>query len=337
MSDKKSLLKSTNNDEKSQNYGAIVATQTNTSSPQSSQSSIDSIIKTESEMPLDLIKTSTINLYEKLGFGLGHVYNDLCAGVWFSYTLLFMQGALRMSAPLAGALVMLGQIGDAIATPIVGYLADKYGTKRQWHIFGTSLIFATFPMIFSICPGCDTLPNWWQPTYFGVIILIFQFGWAIVQITHLAMIPEMSRTQQDRSDLTSIRYSASVISSVVVFCVTWAVLHARNKTDSNIGPADAYRFRDISLILTLMGLSMSVLFHFSLSLSGYENRRRLALTNRRAVKEKSIEEADDETKRLLPSTSSSDVTVITNGTTAQRNVERKNFLKSPLLYQNAFL
>lgn len=241
MSDKTSLIKSKNNDEKSKNYGAIVATETNTSLS-SSQSSIDSS-KNQSEMPLDLINTSTINLYEKLGFGLGHVYNDLCAGVWFSYTLLFMQGALRMAAPLAGALVMLGQVGDAIATPIVGYLADKYGTKRQWHLFGTSLIFATFPMIFSLCPACDTAPKWWQPTYFGIIILIFQFGWAIVQITHLAMIPEMSRTQKDRSDLTSIRYSASVMSSVVVFMVTWAVLHARNKTDSNIGPADAYRFR----------------------------------------------------------------------------------------------
>lgn len=85
-----------------------------------------------------------------------------------------------------------------------------------------------------------------------------------------------------------------------------------------------------------MGLSMSVLFHFSLSLSGYENRRRLALSNRKIVKEKSIEEADDK-ESLLPSTSSSDVTIITNRKTSSNFVERKNFLKSPLLYQNAFL
>lgn len=79
---------------------------------------------------------STLRIVEKIGFGLGHVYNDLCAGVWFSYTLLFMQGALGMPAAEAGALVMLGQVGDAIATPIVGFLTDKYGTKRQWHIAG---------------------------------------------------------------------------------------------------------------------------------------------------------------------------------------------------------
>lgn len=127
---------------------------------------------------------STLKLMEKLGYGLGHVYNDLCAGVWFSYTLLFMQGALGMPATQAGALVMLGQVGDAVATPIVGFLTDKYGTKRQWHAAGTFLVFMTFPMIFSLCPWCDVAPNWWQIVYFTVVILLFQFGWPIVQITH---------------------------------------------------------------------------------------------------------------------------------------------------------
>ena len=83
-----------------------------------------------------LEKRSTLKMCEKIGYGLGHVYNDLCAGIWFSYTLLFMQGALGMPAAEAGAMVMLGQVGDAIATPIVGLLTDRYGTKRQWHIAG---------------------------------------------------------------------------------------------------------------------------------------------------------------------------------------------------------
>lgn len=81
---------------------------------------------------------SSFSFLQKIGFGLGHVYNDLCAGVWFSYTLLFMQGSLQMSGAEAGALVMLGQVGDALFTPIVGILTDKYGTKRRWHISGMS-------------------------------------------------------------------------------------------------------------------------------------------------------------------------------------------------------
>lgn len=89
----------------------------------------------------------SLNVIEKLGYGLGHIYNDLCAGVWFSYTLLFLQGALRISAKEAGILVMLGQVGDAIATPIIGILADKYGTKRTWHIGGESFYHSLFDKI----------------------------------------------------------------------------------------------------------------------------------------------------------------------------------------------
>lgn len=181
--------------------------------------------------------------------------NDLCAGIWFSYTLLFMQNVLLMPAAEAGAMVMLGQVGDAIATPIVGMLTDRFSTKRKWHIFGTFLVLFTFPLIFSVCPLCTQFPEWWRILYFTIIILIFQFGWPVVQITHLAMIPELSRTQKDRSELTATRYSASICSNVVVYIVTWAVLRVNTTGDSKITPDDWPKFR------------VSDLMHFALKLT----------------------------------------------------------------------
>lgn len=91
----------------------------------------------QTDEAMDDSKT-TLNFFEKIGYSLGHTMNDLFAGVWFSYTLLFMQGVLQMPGAEAGIMVMLGQVGDAIATPIVGFLTDKYSTKRKWHIFGES-------------------------------------------------------------------------------------------------------------------------------------------------------------------------------------------------------
>lgn len=116
--------------------------------------------------PMDENKT-TLRFFDKIGFSLGHIYNDLCAGVWFSYTLLFMQGVLQIPGPQAGALVMLGQVGDAskrsllsrsfekflkfyfilVATPIVGILTDKFSTKRKWHIFGKFSKIPSIPIL----------------------------------------------------------------------------------------------------------------------------------------------------------------------------------------------
>lgn len=94
-------------------------------------------IQSESQPEMIDNNKTTLKFFEKVGFSLGHIYNDLCAGVWFSYTLLFMQGILLIPGPQAGALVMLGQVGDAIFTPIIGFLTDKFSTKRKWHIFGS--------------------------------------------------------------------------------------------------------------------------------------------------------------------------------------------------------
>lgn len=95
-----------------------------------------SILSTTTVQSLSDQTMSTISVWSKIGYGLGHVYNDLCAGVWFSYLLLFLKGALKMPGTEAGGMMMLGQVGDAMATPIVGFLVDRYGTKQRWHIFG---------------------------------------------------------------------------------------------------------------------------------------------------------------------------------------------------------
>lgn len=109
---------------------------------------------------------------------------------------------------------------------------------------GTFLVFISFPTLFSICPMCDVWPTWWHIAYFSIVIVIFQFGWPVVQVSHLAIIPELARTQKDRTQLTSVRYSASVISNVIVFIVTLLVLRSnRTSTDTKISPKDAYRFR----------------------------------------------------------------------------------------------
>lgn len=41
-----------------------------------------------------------------------------------------------MPGGAAGGLILFGQIIDATTTPVAGFLCDKYGAKRKWHILG---------------------------------------------------------------------------------------------------------------------------------------------------------------------------------------------------------
>jgi Na+/melibiose symporter-like transporter len=77
-------------------------------------------------------------------------------------------------------------------------------------ITGSMLVLLSFPMLFAPCPGCrdmNTIINpWLMAVYYGALITVFQGGWAVVQISHLAMIPDLTPTQQGRAELTAIRY-----------------------------------------------------------------------------------------------------------------------------------
>lgn len=80
--------------------------------------------------------------------------------------------------------------------------------------------------------------------------------------------------------------------------------------------------------MTIVGLTMSVCFHFSLSLTGYGRRRRQALDNSNTTRRRTSNESVEES-----------VAPILGAETVPAAATRpqKNFLKSPLLYQNAFL
>lgn len=84
----------------------------------------------------------------KLAFGIGHVLNDICASIWFTYLLVFFHLILGFDATVAGVILLIGQVADALATPFVGFHCDKsddfwlckYGRRKTWHLIGTCII-----------------------------------------------------------------------------------------------------------------------------------------------------------------------------------------------------
>lgn len=47
--------------------------------------------------------------------------------------------------------------------------------------------------------------HWWTLVCYGGIIALFQIGWAVVQISHLSMIPSIALDHIHSADLTAIR------------------------------------------------------------------------------------------------------------------------------------
>ncbi|XP_045121606.1 major facilitator superfamily domain-containing protein 12-like [Portunus trituberculatus] len=185
----------------------------------------------------------------KVSYGVGHVFNDLCASMWFTYLLLFYQNVLQFDNTLAGLILLVGQIADGISTPIVGIFSDKenkipicarYGRRKTWHLMGTVLCFIAFPFIFNVCLGCEDLDDWAKFGYYFIFVVIFQFGWACVQISHLALIPDLTTRKCQRTELNSIRYAFTVLANLSVFTITFFSLNTGQPGPEHITGGDSY-------------------------------------------------------------------------------------------------
>jgi len=213
---------------------------------------------------------TSLPLRKKLAYGLGHIQNDLCASMWFTYLLLFFHQVLNFNNIYSGIILLVGQIADGVSTTIVGALCDgnseegawlcrKYGQRKAWHLIGTLCVTLSFPFLFQSCLGGQDSDEWAQLIYYSAFAIVFQFGWASVQISHLALIPAITSSQNERTGLTAIRYGLTVFSNITVYVITWVILGQGG--EGMIGQEDRIKFRNIMLIVVAIGVVASIAFH----------------------------------------------------------------------------
>ncbi|XP_056585973.1 major facilitator superfamily domain-containing protein 12 [Triplophysa dalaica] len=215
----------------------------------------------------------TLPLCGRLTYAVGHFFNDLCASMWFTYLLVYYHSVLGFNDTNAGVLLLVGQIADGICTPLIGYESDrtsgcgKYGKRKTWHLVGTVSVFASFPLIFNPCFGCDENTSKTEALIYAVpFIIIFQFGWAATQISHLSLIPELVTCEHAKVELTSYRYAFTVMANITVYAVAWLLFHLQQdiqdpSVSQNLGWADVPLFRYLALIVWGIGTVFSFIFH----------------------------------------------------------------------------
>ena len=213
-----------------------------------------------------------VTLWTKLAYGTGHVLNDMCASMWFTYLLIFFHSVLKFDNLFAGLVLLSGQLADGLSTLFVGFFLDagddlwlcnKLGKRHSWHLVGTFCVLASFPFIFMPCLSCSDADQAAQLVYFVAFVVVFQFGWASTQISHLSMIPALTSCENERTALTSVRYGATVLANTAVFGVTWAWIGVGDRDSDFIGPCDAVTFRNVAAVCLSVGGFASLVFHLT--------------------------------------------------------------------------
>ena len=134
-----------------------------------------------------------MNRSRMFAYAIGHFSNDLCASMWFIYQSYYYLNVLKLSNQVTGFALLSGQLADGIATPIIGILSDKYnmcwGKRNTFYIIGSIIVIPSFLCIYTAPIWTnDSCRNIWYITW----PMIFNIGWACVQVSHMSVVNSLT-------------------------------------------------------------------------------------------------------------------------------------------------
>jgi glycoside/pentoside/hexuronide:cation symporter, GPH family len=163
-----------------------------------------------------------MNLGTKLAYGAGDLGPAITANILAFFLLYFFTSVAGLNAGLAGSLLMISKIWDAVNDPIVGVLSDrthsrKWGRRYPWMLWGAIPFGITFFLQwivpkFSSDPTANQTGLFW---YYIAVAVLFNTFYTIVNLPYTALTPELTQDYNERTSLNSFRFSFSIGGSIL--------------------------------------------------------------------------------------------------------------------------
>jgi len=160
--------------------------------------------------------TKKLSVKVKLGYGVCDLGGNLFFTVIAFLLLNYLTDTVGITAGLAGIIVMIGKIWDAVTDPVVGYWSDRsmtrWGRRRPYILFGSFPLFVAMIFMF-VNPQLEnqTLLFIW-----GVIVYCFLcFAYTLVNIPYNSLTPELTQDYHERTSLNGYRFGFAVIGTLL--------------------------------------------------------------------------------------------------------------------------
>lgn len=144
-----------------------------------------------------------VSFLERAAFGSGHLINNLIPGLLgvFVVFLKSPQG-FAMNTILAGLIVGIPRLFDALTDPVMGYISDntssKYGRRRPYIFVGAILTGLIFMVLWQVHDTNPEMYNFWYLLIFSILLI---FGNTIFSTPLIALGYEMTSDYKERTRL----------------------------------------------------------------------------------------------------------------------------------------
>lgn len=165
----------------------------------------------------------------KLAYGAGDLGPAITANILSVFLLIFFTNVAGLGPGIAGSILLISKIWDAINDPLVGVLSDRtkspWGRRLPWILWG-AIPFGTFFFLQWIVPHFSdnsTTNQWGLFAYYIAISILFNTFYTCVNLPYTALTPELTQDYDERTSLTSFRFAFSISGSILSLMIALAI------------------------------------------------------------------------------------------------------------------
>ena len=156
-----------------------------------------------------------VPLVTKLAFGSGDIGPAIVTIISGFFLLIFFTDVAGLDPRVAGTILLITKIWDAVNDPLIGALSDRlptrWGRRRPWFLFGAIPFGIAFFLLFQV-PPLGAAGKFW---YYLIVSLVLDTAFTVVNVPYTALTPELTNDYDERTALTSYRFACSIGASLV--------------------------------------------------------------------------------------------------------------------------
>ncbi len=165
-----------------------------------------------------------------LSYGLGDAGTGLAATQLGFYLFPFFIGNAGLPAVLAGSILMVIKLWDAINDPLIGWMSDhtntRWGPRLPWMMGAAMPLGITLAAMWWVPPGDITQ----KTTYYIFMAVLLMTAYTCVNLPFAALSTELTEETSIRTRLNAARFTGSILAGL-----SGLVIAARLLSESNAG------------------------------------------------------------------------------------------------------